>query len=56
MIPQLIVIGVQCMAIGVSLAKDGEPRANFCAITTMISVSVECGLLYWGGFFECFFK
>ncbi len=57
MLPQIIWIIWMCMALGVAVARHGEPREktwNFWALLQV--VAMLAGLLYWGGFFDVWFK
>lgn len=56
MIPQLIMLGLMCIGLGVGLSKHGEAQARHNIVIDLISVAVQLGLLYWGGFFDCFFN
>lgn len=50
--PQLIYLAMVFMALGLALAKHGEPRTgkiNF--FSSLFSGIMMLALLYWGGFF-----
>jgi hypothetical protein len=51
-IPQIIIICLFCMSFGIVLAKNGEPRDSYNAGISFLSLMMELGLLYWGGFFN----
>jgi hypothetical protein len=54
--PALIYIGLNLMALGLSMAKHGEPKkGNENFFLTLFSVSLVFGLLWWGGFFDALF-
>jgi len=36
--------------------KHGKPRDNYNFWNNAIAVIIQLALLYWGGFFDCFFK
>lgn len=48
--PQLIVIGIMAMSLGISLAKHGVPRENHSVWVALVSLAITSGLLAWGGF------
>lgn len=50
--PQIAMIVLFVMAITIALVKDGQPRENYSFWTTFISLIIECGILYAGGFFD----
>ena len=51
-VPQLIIICIYTLGIGIHLAKDGEPRdGNYSFIINLISTVISAGILWWGGFF-----
>lgn len=55
MIPQLIILGLGAIGLGMSIAKHGKPKeGNYSAGTSLFALSVIWGLYYWGGFFDCF--
>lgn len=56
--PQIIVLALWGISLGVHLAKHGEPRIEvdgsqqkYSFTKDVIRVSIWSGLLYWGGFF-----
>ena len=54
--PQIVMIGLIVMALTIALVKDGQPRENYSFWTIFISLIIEFGLLYAGGFFYVFLK
>ena len=55
MLPQLIVLFIYAISIGISLEEaisKGKPETFFIGT---FAVGGMLGLLYWGGFFNCFF-
>ena len=54
MTPQLIFLGLLVLNIGISLAKHGDPQPKYSFWSTFVSTLITVGLLYWGGFFNCF--
>ena len=50
--PQVIVIILMALGLGLEMANHGKPRTGKSnAIIHLISSGVTAGLLYWGGFF-----
>jgi hypothetical protein len=51
--PQFILLAMVFMCIGINCAKNGE-STTYDGLGTVINRLVVLGLLYWGGFFDCF--
>jgi hypothetical protein len=52
-LPQIIIIALFCMNIGIYMSKHGEQKeGRYNCWVILISVAIELGLLYWGGFFS----
>ncbi|WP_185748270.1 hypothetical protein [Metaclostridioides mangenotii] len=52
-VPQIIMIVLYVLVIGISLADHGKERTgkqNF--FSTTIGTSIQIALMYWGGFFS----
>ena len=49
--PQIIIICLSAMALGITLAKNGEPEGNYCFGSTLFATVINISILYWGGFF-----
>lgn len=49
--PQIIMITLTGMSLGVHLVKHGEARPPYSAGLGLLGACLEIGLLYWGGFF-----
>lgn len=51
-VPQIIMVCLYTINIGISMAKHGEPQDGiYNAWTSIFSSIVVMGLLWWGGFF-----
>jgi len=52
-LPQFIYLGLTLVALGIEIARHGEPKkpGKHNAVAALISGSLLVGLLYWGGFF-----
>lgn len=50
--PQITMIILMAMGLGISLANHGKPRSNENAVITIIANVISLGLLYMGGFFS----
>ena len=52
-IPQIILIIIMGLDLGINLANNGKPRdGNYSFGVALVGVAIEAGLLYWGGFFS----
>jgi len=52
-IPQIILLGLIVMGLGLNLAKHGEPQKGKHSFwMSLVNSAVIVGLLYWGGFFS----
>ena len=50
--PQIIIIVMYALGIGIALSKHGEQRNDkYNFFVTLISTAIELSLLWWGGFF-----
>ena len=54
--PQLIYLGLIILALGLHIGLHGQPQKNYNAFTQLVSSIISVGILYWGGFFDCFFN
>lgn len=50
--PQIIVLVLSAMSLGVHCAKDGLPRGNYSASVAVLEFAALMLLLWWGGFFS----
>lgn len=51
-LPQIIIIALYSMNLGINLVKNGEQRTgNYSFFTALIAVAINIALLRWGGFF-----
>ena len=50
--PQIIMIIIMAMNLGINLVKNGEPKnETYSFPLSLVSAVVNVGLLIWGGFF-----
>lgn len=50
--PQIIMIAIMAMSLGINLVKNGEIREDTYSFPiSLVSTAVNVGLLIWGGFF-----
>jgi hypothetical protein len=57
MIPQIVMICLVFLGLGMAMAKHGQPRTgNENFFVTLISAVISHAVLYWGGFYDVFFK
>ena len=58
MIPQLIYIAMTFIGVGMVISKHGEPKKNpnYNAGESIFASAIIWVLLYWGGFFDGFFR
>ena len=49
--PQIIFIVLIAMAGTVSAMKHGKPQSDHSFPIWFVSVAIQIGLMYWGGFF-----
>ena len=51
-VPQVIIITLLAMGVGIDLARDGEPKTGtYSAWITIADAVLTISLLKWGGFF-----
>lgn len=53
--PQIILLLLFMLGLGVSLANHGKPRGNENVWITLISDVIVLSILWWGGFFNPLF-
>ena len=53
---QIIFLILALISFSVHLSYNGKPRGNYNAGAAFIDLIITLGLLYWGGFFNVFFK
>jgi len=52
-IPQCILLTLIILSLGVSLARNGEPKKeNHSFLASLVASSIQILLLYYGGFFK----
>lgn len=49
--PQWIYVGFMVFAWLTACSKKGEPRDAYDPNSTLVSVAIAFGMLWWGGFF-----
>ena len=50
--PQIIMIALLGMGLGINIVKNGEPKEGVYSFPVqLVSTLIEVGLLIWGGFF-----
>lgn len=51
--PQILMLGLMILGLGISLAQHGEPRTGkHNLMHSIIGCAIQFGLMYWGGFFS----
>lgn len=50
--PQITIIALSAMALGIALVKHGEPKGLWSWPATLFGVALEAWLLYMGGFWS----
>jgi len=50
--PQIVLIALYSLSLGISMAQHGKPRENYNAWTSLFAAAIEIGILWWGGFFN----
>jgi hypothetical protein len=52
-IPQILIIALYTLSLGIHLAKDGEPRdGTYSFLSAFIATAIAFAILIWGGFFR----
>jgi hypothetical protein len=49
--PQITMVVLMALGLGISLAKHGEPREPYSFGTALLGTALAAGLLWAGGFF-----
>jgi hypothetical protein len=49
--PQIIMIVLLALGVGISIASHGKPRPPHHGIASAVGAGVTAALLWWGGFF-----
>lgn len=53
MLPQLLLLALYVLSLGIHLAQHGQPKkGNESFPAGFVAVALQVGLLYWGGFFN----
>jgi len=57
MIPQLTLLAIYAMSLGMAISKHGEEKIEKNnAWHTVLATILILSILNWGGFFDCFIK
>ena len=52
-IPQILMIALYMLSLGIYLAKDGEPKGGTYSFwTAFVATAIIFAILIWGGFFK----
>ena len=52
-IPQMIMIILFCLGIGIEMSRHGQQRNDkYNFFTSLVAVGIQVGILIWGGFFN----
>jgi len=53
-VPQIIMIVILALGLGINLAKDGQYKTDekYSFGVTFIATAINFAVLYWGGFFS----
>jgi len=52
MVPQLLLLCMWSLGLGIALCKHGEPKdGKYNVFIALLGVVIEAALLWWGGFF-----
>jgi hypothetical protein len=54
--PQIIYFFFVLFGMLMTANKHGKPQSPYNFWTTLISVLIQASIMYWGGFFNVFFK
>jgi len=50
--PQIVLIALYSLSLGISMAKHGKPREPYNFWTSFLAVIIEVAILWWGGFWR----
>ncbi len=50
--PQIAVIVLYALSLGITLSKDGQPQPPYNFWTSLLGIGIQVGLLIAGGFFK----
>jgi len=57
MVPQIVYLLLMALGLGIAMERHGKPKADKYNFTIdLISTALSAALLWWGGFFNVFFK
>ena len=53
MMPQLTMLGLLFLGLGINLAKHGEPKSeDYNFVLSLITTGISITILYYGGFWD----
>ena len=53
MVPQNILMTIYAIRLGIYIARHGQPKTGKENVwSALLSLAINLGLLYWGGFFN----
>ena len=56
-IPQLLYLALTVIGLATAAMQNGEPRTgNHSFVGTLVATVLIGSLLWWGGFFDCFYR
>ena len=50
--PQIVLIVLYSLSLGISMSKHGKPREPYNFWTSFLAVIIEVAILWWGGFWR----
>ena len=54
--PVLVLLGLQCLGLGIALAQHGTPQEDYHSVwPALIATLLLNAVLYWGGWFDVLF-
>ncbi|GAG30184.1 unnamed protein product [marine sediment metagenome] len=56
MAPQIMIIILMTLGLGLHLTEHGKPRSNYNFWHGLITTGIWVAILHWGGFFDVIIK